>query len=52
MPTGVPTAPVPEASDMADEHLIRAEGMSVRAPCRRVSDPLPDRGLHQFAQYV
>ena len=37
---------------MTDQHLIRAEGMSVRATCRWVGDPLPGRGLYELAEHA
>jgi hypothetical protein len=49
-PCGVSTA-MSQAGNMSDEHLSRAECVPVRAPCWRVDDPLPGRGLHQFAQH-
>jgi len=36
---------------VADEYLIRAERVPVRAPGRRAGDPLPGRGLYQLAQH-
>ena len=50
MPTGVPASAVAEASDVPNENLIRAEVMAIGAPRRRVSDPLPRRGLYRLAQ--
>ena len=36
---------------MTNEHFAGAEGVAVRASCRRVDDPLPGRGLYQLAQH-
>ena len=49
-PGGV-SAAVPEAGFVADEDLVGAEAVPVRAPSRWVGDPLPARGLHQLAQH-
>jgi len=46
MPAGVPAAAVTEARDMANEDLIRAEWVAVRAPLRPAGHPLAIRGLH------
>jgi hypothetical protein len=43
---------VAEARKVADEDLIRAEGVAVRAAARRVGDPLPVRGLHKVSQHA
>jgi hypothetical protein len=51
MPRGVATAAVTEARDMADEGLIRAEWVAVRAPGRPAGHPPAVRGLHQLAQH-
>jgi hypothetical protein len=51
MPTGVSTAAVSEAGDVADEDLIRSELVPVRAACRRMGDPIPGRRLYQLAQH-
>ena len=45
VPGGVPAA-VAEARHMADEDLVRAEGVAVGASRRWVGDPLPARGLN------
>jgi hypothetical protein len=42
----------PEAGDIADEDVVRAESASVGAACRRVGDPLPGSRLHQLTQHV
>jgi hypothetical protein len=47
----VSAAAVPKAGDVADEDLVRPEGVSIRAAVRRVGDPFPGRGLHQLAQH-
>ena len=47
-PCGVPAA-VAEASLMTDQHLAGAKPVAVRAVRRWVGDPLPGRGLYQFA---
>jgi hypothetical protein len=49
-PGGV-AADVTEAGLMTDEHLVRAESVPVGAARRWVRDPLPGRGLNQFAQH-
>jgi hypothetical protein len=49
-PGGV-SAAVSEARLMADEQPAGAEGVTIRAPRRRVDDRLPGRGLHQLAQH-
>ena len=46
MPAGVPAAAVTEARDMANEDVIRAEGVAVRAPLMSADHPLAIRGLH------
>jgi len=46
MPAGVPAAAVTEARDMANEDLIRAEWVAVRAPLMSADHPLAIRGLH------
>ena len=49
MPTGVPAAAVTEAGDVADEDLIRAEWVSIRASRRRAGHPLAVGRLHKVA---
>jgi len=46
MPAGVPAAAVTEARDMANEDLIRAEWVAVRARSCPLDHPLAIRGLH------
>jgi hypothetical protein len=52
MPARVAAAAVSEAGDVPDEDLIRAEGVSVRAPGRRAGDPFSIGGLHEVAQHI
>jgi hypothetical protein len=40
-----------KAGDVSYEHLVWAEGVSIRASGRRVSDPRPCRRLHQLVQH-
>ena len=49
-PGGVAAA-VTEASLITDEHPAGAELVAVRAPRRRVGDPLPGRGLYHLARH-
>jgi hypothetical protein len=49
-PGGV-SAAVAEASLVADQDLVGAEGVAVGAVRGWVSDPLPGRGLHQLARH-
>ena len=51
VPGGVPTAAVAEASNVADEDLVRAERMPVRAAARRSGDPFAVSRLNQVAQH-
>jgi hypothetical protein len=51
VPAGMSAAAVSKAGDVANEDLIRPEGVPVRASRRRVGDPLPGRGLHQLAKH-
>ena len=50
VPAGV-SAAVAEAGDMADEDLVRAERVTVRAAARRPRHPLAIRGLNKVAQH-
>jgi hypothetical protein len=50
-PRGVPAA-VTEAGLVAEQDLVRAEGVTVGAARRWLRDPLPGRGLHQLAQHA
>jgi hypothetical protein len=52
MPAGVPSAAVPEAGDVADEDLVRAEWTTVRASAWWSGDPLPVRCLRKLAQHT
>ena len=45
------TAAVAEADDVADEDLIGAEAVPVRASRMWSGDPLPGRGLHELDQH-
>jgi len=51
VPAGV-SAAVAEAGDMADEDLVRAERVTVRAAARRPRHPLAIRGLNKVAQHA
>jgi hypothetical protein len=51
VPTGVPATAVPEARDVADEDLVRAERVVVRATGRWSGDPLPGRRLNEGADH-
>jgi hypothetical protein len=50
-PAGVSTPAVAEASNVADEDLVRAERMPVRAAARRSGDPFAVSRLNQVAQH-
>ena len=41
---------MPEAGLMHNQDLVRAESVPVRAPRRRVGDPLPGGGLYQLGE--
>jgi hypothetical protein len=49
-PGGLPTA-LAEASNVADDDLVRAERMPVRAAARRSGDPFAVSRLNQVAQH-
>ena len=51
MPAGVSAAAVAEAGNVADEDLVRAERMPVRAAARRSGDPFAVSRLNQVAQH-
>ena len=51
VPAHMPAAAVPEAGDMPDEDLVRAEWVSVRATRRRAGHPLAIRRLKKIAQH-
>ena len=44
-------AAMAEASLMAYEDLVWAQGVTVWAATRWVGDPFPDHGLHELAQH-
>ena len=52
MPAGVSATAVTETSLMANEDLVRAERVAVRAADWRTGDPLAIRGLHKLAQHA
>jgi hypothetical protein len=51
VPAHMPAAAVPEAGDMPDEDLVRAEWVSVRATRRRAGHLLAIRRLKKIAQH-
>ena len=48
VPCGVAAAALPEASDVSDEDLIRAEAVSVGAPVRGLGHPLTVDGSDEL----
>jgi hypothetical protein len=52
VPSGVSAAAAPEAGDVSDEDLVRAEGMSVGASAGRVGHPFDVGGSHKVPSYI